>query len=156
MGTNAPVESMVCGGHISAKYLTIALEDTSTMRGPGTFPRSIFGQALWCLVVVIAFGAFERLLAAELPSPADATADSPAATSNEADPADVNLDALLDLAEKAPESLQSIHVKEAPRGLAVSPDLVFNPNESHNTANSIGELLTNAPGVISRSTSALN
>ncbi len=156
MGTNAPVESMDCRGHISAKYLLLALEDNSTMRGPGTFPRSIFEQALWCLVVVIAFGASEQLLTAESPSPADENTDSPAAPANEADPADVNLDALLDLAEKAPESLQSINVKEAPRGLAVSPDLVFNPNESQNSANSIGELLTNAPGVISRSTSALN
>ena len=68
----------------------------------------------------------------------------------------MNLDALLDLAEKAPESLQSINVKEAPPSLSVSPDLVFNPNESPNSGNSIGELLTNAPGVISRSTSALN
>jgi len=94
----------------------------------------------------------QRLFAADVPSPNEkipAGASSP-------DPADVNLDALLDLAEKAPESLQSINVKESPPSLSVSPDLVFNPNESPNSGNSIGELLTNAPGVISRSTSALN
>ncbi len=154
MATNAPVESNDCSGHFSSKRLSIAFEDISNMRRAGTFHRWTWGQGLCCLGIVIVLGG--RLFAEDLPSSVNTSVDSPSAAVNEANPADVNLDALLDLADKAPETLQSINVKEAPRGLAISPDLVFNPNENHNTANSIGELLTNAPGVISRSTSALN
>ena len=151
METNAPVESIVCW-----PLLVNCLVDIATMRRSGTFPGWIWFHGLCCLGIFVVLCDVQRLFAADVPSPNEKIPAPPAAGASSPDPADVNLDALLDLAEKAPESLQSINVKEAPPSLSVSPDLVFNPNERPNSGNSIGELLTNAPGVISRSTSALN
>ena len=93
------------------------------------------------------------------PSPAksaeDRDATAPLLKSPETKSDDVDLDALLDLADKTPEQLQSIGIKNPTRDLGLDPEMVFTPDQN-NSSNSIGELLSQAPGVVSRSTSTLN
>jgi iron complex outermembrane recepter protein len=82
--------------------------------------------------------------------------DDPSADSGEAN---LNLDALLDLAEQDPQRLSNIHVNDVPASTLgdLSPDAVFRPESSSSgAANSTGDLLSRAPGVILRSTSAVN
>lgn len=119
----------------------------------------------WVVVgIVFAFGTGEFVLANE-PVTAAGTADqsapdAPAAPTEAPNPPvqeDVSLDALLDLADQAPEQLKAIGVKDSPNDLMLSPEMVFNPDtDATSPANSTGGLLSFAPGVIIRSTSALN
>ncbi len=96
--------------------------------------------------------------AEESDSDDDDTSVVAAEDSESAAPDADNLDALLDLADKAPERLQSIGVKEAaPRNTGAGPETIFNPGKNASgQATSTGGLLSNAPGVVVRSTSALN
>lgn len=86
----------------------------------------------------------------------DDVATEPTAPPKAAD-AELNLDALLDLAEQDPSRLQSIAVKPGASGLSLTPDNVFRPDStSAGSGNSTGSLLSQAPGVVLRMTSALN
>ncbi len=88
------------------------------------------------------------------PAPGDSTESSDAKS---APPNDLSLDALLDLADKDPQSLQSIKVSPSSMDRMTTPDQVFRPEAAGGTAaNSTGELLSQSLGVVTRSTSALN
>lgn len=93
-------------------------------------------------------------------SPDDVTSgDGDAPPPKEKGTADeLNLDALLDIAEKDPSQLESVRVKDSARqDSLISPDAVFTPDEGVATSvNSTGDLLSTAPGVVLRSTSAIN
>ena len=82
--------------------------------------------------------------------------ENEAAESKEKEKDDVDLDALLDLADKAPEQLQSVGIKES-ASRTRDPESVFAPTESQKSvSNSVGGLLSQSMGVVSRSTSAIN
>ena len=107
-----------------------------------------------CIVIGLANGAI-------IPENfAQDAADAPAASVNSPNHAAAdgeNLDALLDLADKAPERLQSIGVKESHQTTGGGTESLFNPDTTTSAqATSTGGLLSNAPGVVVRSTSALN
>ena len=108
-------------------------------------------------VTLVAIGVTGGMVSADEPGQ-NVTNAPPAAADKtpSAAPGDDDLDALLDLADKAPQRLQSIGVKESPRSTR-GPEHVFDPDASAGSgATSTGGLLSNAPGVVVRSTSALN
>ncbi|MFO0820604.1 MAG: TonB-dependent receptor [Pirellulales bacterium] len=81
----------------------------------------------------------------------------PAVTAPEPPSDDSELERLLDLADAAPERLPSIDVREAAPQRTASPETFFDPDLATNApATTTGGLLTQAPGVIVRSTSVLN
>lgn len=110
------------------------------------------------VAALVAIGVSGSVLSAVEPGKnADDTSATSADKSKPAASDGDNLDALLDLADKAPERLQSIGVKESPRSSGAGTEMVFNPDTATNAqATSTGGLLSNALGVVVRSTSALN
>jgi iron complex outermembrane recepter protein len=110
---------------------------------------SILGLALF--MVGMALGSDVETSEPAVSSPAVPDSAAPS------DDTELNLDALLDLAERDPTKLQSISVKDPSKGLTLSPEAVFRPDmTSSGAGNSTGSLLSQAPGVVLRSTSALN
>ena len=137
-------------------------------------PRSSAGSSSILIGMAVAFFACGLASASDPVAPAamvvDASSDqlppapiaarelkTEADAEKPADPADLSLDALLEIAEKDPERLQTVNVKTSANDRLLNPDLVFKPDAGAGTAaNSTGELLSRALGVVTRSTSALN
>jgi len=96
--------------------------------------------------------------AVEVPPAPLATDGSKPESDAKTEAKDLSLDALLDLAEKDPQSLQSINMRPSTASdRLLNPDNVFKPDTSGGTAaNSTGELMSRSFGVVTRSTSAIN
>ncbi len=108
-----------------------------------------------------------RLTAVQVPESQVAPGDLPIADIAkdvaEAPPREADLDSLLDMAEKDPSQLDSVQMQSASNSAATPSnsniaETDFDPNQSASAAASAstGGLLSNAPSVITRRTSAVN
>lgn len=96
-------------------------------------------------------------LSEPVPPAPDATDEADSDTTKPPAPKNLSLDALLDIADKNPQNLQSINVNPASSDRLTKPDAIFKPDTSAGSAaNSTGELLSQSFGVVTRMTSAIN